>query len=90
MARRQLEITGAERPSVPALDKVIDAYTSILYARMEMQRKELDAKNSVDAAMLKHKREIYVRYDGEWKFTVRRKPGKDQITCKREELKGDE
>lgn len=79
MAKRQLEIAGAERPKIKEIDEAAEAYRDVRDRRMKATIKEADAKAELMAAVKKHLAELegpadgkrsYVYSDGEESFEV--------------------
>ena len=89
MAKKQLEIKGAERPSIPALDEAAEGYLLRLYRRMELQREEAEAKEVLEAAMRKHRKKTYAYADGELEYVITL-ADKSKLTAKRKRIGGEE
>jgi len=62
MARRQLQIKGTERKSVPEVEEAAEAYREVRDERMELTRKEKLKKFELLAVMKAHKIKKY-KYD---------------------------
>lgn len=91
MAKRQAEIPGTERPSIPELDELAAPYTEALYERMRLQGEEkaLKAQLIQRMAEMKPKVKEYTYQDGEYAYTF----GVDQtakLKCKRRRIGSDE
>lgn len=63
MAKRQTQIPGTERPTIPELDELCAPYAEALYQRMELQKGERDLKKQINERMKQLKVKTYVFYD---------------------------
>lgn len=89
MARRQREIPGIERPTIPELDEVCAPYTAARSERMELQKQERELKKQIDERMKALKVRAYVFYnDDDEGYNVTRERGKVKVTVTK--LKPDE
>lgn len=81
--KKQLEIVGAEAPVIPAIEELAGPYVDALYARRDIQVKESQLREQLAAKMRELGKEVYVRQDGEKKYTLRLE-AKTKLSCKRE------
>jgi len=79
MAKKQTELPGTERPSIPQIDDRAAAYRDMRDKRMILQTKESEAKELLLEAMREHEEELeenddgnptYVYWDGDTPFAV--------------------
>lgn len=70
--KKQTEIPGAERKSIPELDEVVSGHAENVYEHKRYTEQLADSKAAVLAALKSHKLDTYTYYDGEYSFTVRR------------------
>lgn len=84
MARKQLEVPGTERETIPELEDVGQAYVKVLYKRMELGKKELELKAQLHERMRQLDQLVYVLYDKDDNgFKVSRKPGEEKLAVER-------
>lgn len=81
--RRQAEIPGTERDTVPELDELASPYCETMYERLTLQSAEKDLRVQLLERMkaLKHKTYTYV--DGEYEYTFHVKPSAKLETKRR-------
>ena len=65
MARKQKEIPGTERPSVPEIDEAAEAYRDVRDERMETQKVEADRKATLLQTVKQHGDKLVPNADGE-------------------------
>lgn len=70
--KTQQEISGAEAPSITALDDLIAPYLKIIDKRQSLQNKEPELKAAIDARMKELNQPIYPYVDGGTKYTFKR------------------
>ena len=94
--KRQPEIPGTERETIPDIEQAALALDAVRYKRMELQVDEQRLHAQLLERMEAHKDElekddngvpIYTVIDGEWKKNFRLK-SKTKVTCERKKLDG--
>lgn len=80
--KTQTEIPGTEAPSDPHLEELCEGYATLLYRRIELQREEKAAKDTLIQAMTIKGVDTYRYYDGDFEFTFAIDT-KRNIACKR-------
>lgn len=87
--KRQAEIPGTERECIQELDNAVAEYTGVMYDRLDLQKKEKEAKQALMDAMRAHKQTTYVYADGDYEFRVSYSENAN-ISCKRTQLADEE
>ena len=87
-AKRQLEIAGAERASIPELDDAVAAYVEVLYQRQALQQKEIELKAGLQEQLLDVSPGGYTYEDGEFRYEVKVE-SKTKVRVKRTKLDED-
>lgn len=96
-AKKQTEIPGTERDTIPEIEEAALALDAVRYKRMELQVEEERLELQLRERMEAHEedldrddkdRPVYVVIDGEFKKTFRLKETR-KVTCKREKLDKD-
>lgn len=84
MAKRQLEVPGTERETVPEIEAIAQPYVTALYKRMSFQKKEIELKSQLLEVMTQLQVATYVVYDKDDNgYLVRRNDGKPGIEVER-------
>jgi hypothetical protein len=94
MAKKQLEVPGTERETIPEVEKVASKYVSTLYERMRLQIDEKVLRQQVLDAMKAHKVKLYIvtveTDDEDVDYEIRLKPTGHKLQTKKVKPKVDD
>lgn len=88
MARRQTQIPGTERPTIPEIEEVAKPLCEARYQRMELQKTEKALADQLRERMKTHKTKLYRVYveddEGEeQEFELKLEPGPAKVKIHR-------
>lgn len=85
--KRQTEIPGTERQSIPEIDDKAVDYVGDMYARRELQSTEKQKKQALISEMKARKVAAYKYVDGEFEYTISLKTEQvDKLSIKRSKV----
>lgn len=68
MAKRQREIPGIERETIPELEEIAEPYVQELYAALDAQKNAKDLRSQLIERMKQLKVKAYTHTDGEFEY----------------------